>query len=101
VKHTGRKADQSTPSNSAAKILDLYLHSPTRLHGVVRNYLSRGTILPLLIYLLTYCVSDLLSYLQSQQVSFLGNIQLINQSIIQLLLSRLGKSVSCGVSQSL
>jgi hypothetical protein len=27
--------------------MDLYLHSPVRLHGVVLNYLSIGTTLPL------------------------------------------------------
>jgi hypothetical protein len=27
-------------------IVDLYIHSPTRLHGVVLNELSTGTILP-------------------------------------------------------
>jgi hypothetical protein len=29
--------------------LDLYIYSPIRLHGVVLNLLSTGTILPLLI----------------------------------------------------
>jgi hypothetical protein len=29
--------------------MDLYVQSPIRLHGVVFNYLSRGTALPLLL----------------------------------------------------
>jgi hypothetical protein len=31
---------------SRPQVVDLYIHSPIRLHGVVLNYLSRGTILP-------------------------------------------------------
>jgi vacuolar-type H+-ATPase subunit I/STV1 len=32
--------------------VDLYIHSPIRLHGVVLNYLSTGTIVPLPVYIL-------------------------------------------------
>jgi hypothetical protein len=33
--------------------MDLYIHSPTRLHGVVFNWLSTGTSLPLTFEILT------------------------------------------------
>jgi hypothetical protein len=34
--------------------VDLYIHFPIRLHGVVLNYLSTGTILPLPFYVTQY-----------------------------------------------
>jgi hypothetical protein len=52
-KAAGREADHS-PSASAKvkKNVDLYMHSPIRLHGVVPNWLGTGTTLPPLPYLL-------------------------------------------------
>jgi hypothetical protein len=46
VKRPGREADYSPPSNAEVKeCVELYLHSPIRLHGVVLSY-STGTTLP-------------------------------------------------------
>jgi hypothetical protein len=47
VKWQGREADHSPPVSADFKKAKLYLHSPTRLHGLVLNYLSTGTALPL------------------------------------------------------
>jgi hypothetical protein len=48
VKRPGREADYSPPSTAEVKEwVELYLHSPIRLHGVVLSY-STGTTLPLL-----------------------------------------------------
>jgi hypothetical protein len=47
--HSGRKADHTPPSSAEVKeCVELYLHSPIRLHGVVLRG-SPGTTLPLLI----------------------------------------------------
>jgi hypothetical protein len=47
VKRAGREADHSHPSSAEVKeLVELYLHSPIRLHGVMLS-LSTGTILPL------------------------------------------------------
>jgi hypothetical protein len=47
VKRQGREADHSPPSSAEVKeCVELYLHSPIRLHGVVLR-LSTGTTLPL------------------------------------------------------
>jgi hypothetical protein len=47
VKRPGREANHS-PATSAEvkKNVDLYIHYPIRLHGVVLNQLSTGTTLP-------------------------------------------------------
>jgi hypothetical protein len=38
VKWSGREADHSPPASAEAKKnVDLYIHSPVRLHGVVLN----------------------------------------------------------------
>jgi hypothetical protein len=48
VKRQGRKAGHSPPSSAEIKEwVELYLHSPTRLHGVVLIKKSTGTSLPL------------------------------------------------------
>jgi hypothetical protein len=37
--HSGREADHSPPSNAEVKEgVELYLHSPMRLHGLVLSY---------------------------------------------------------------
>jgi hypothetical protein len=46
--------------------VDLYIHSPIRLHGVVLNYLSTGTTLPYIIiggYIFDYTKSYLSTYI--------------------------------------
>jgi hypothetical protein len=44
VKREGREADHSPPASAEVKKnVNLYSHSPIRLHGVVLNYLSTGT----------------------------------------------------------
>jgi hypothetical protein len=45
VKRPGREADHSPPASAQVKKVDLYIHSPIRLHGVVLNFLSTGTTL--------------------------------------------------------
>jgi len=35
IKRPGREADRSPPSSSELKYVELYLHFPVRLHGVV------------------------------------------------------------------
>jgi hypothetical protein len=35
VKWLGHEADHSLPSNAKVKNVDLYIHSPIRLHGIV------------------------------------------------------------------
>jgi hypothetical protein len=35
VKLPGREADHSSPSRAEVECVELYLHSPVRLHGVV------------------------------------------------------------------
>jgi hypothetical protein len=48
VKLQGREADHSPPASAEVKKnVDLYVHSPIRLYGVVLNRLSTGTTLPL------------------------------------------------------
>jgi hypothetical protein len=37
--------------------MDLYIHSPIRLHGVVLNKLSTGTTLPFTFYIMEYTLS--------------------------------------------
>jgi hypothetical protein len=37
IKWQGREADHSPPSNTEVKMVELYLHSPLHLHGVVIN----------------------------------------------------------------
>jgi hypothetical protein len=65
VKRPWREADHSPPSNAEVKeYVELYLHSPIRLHGVVLSY-STGTTLPFTIY------ASL-----SQVVSFFNTFQL-------------------------
>jgi hypothetical protein len=45
VKRPGREADHSPPSNAEGQEkVDLYIHSPTRLHDVVLNSLRTGTL---------------------------------------------------------
>jgi hypothetical protein len=47
VKRPGRdEADYSPHLGPRSRIMELYRHSPIRLHGVVLNKLSSGTILP-------------------------------------------------------
>jgi hypothetical protein len=48
VKRPGREADHSPQARGEVKNVDLYIHSPIRLHGVVLNSLSTGTTLPYL-----------------------------------------------------
>jgi hypothetical protein len=52
VKRPGREADHSPPSSAEVKeCMELYLHSPIRLHGVVLSYKkSTGTTLPFTFY---------------------------------------------------
>jgi hypothetical protein len=45
VKRHGREADHSAPSSAEVKKGGSNLHSPIRLHGIVRNYLSTETTL--------------------------------------------------------
>jgi hypothetical protein len=45
VKRPGREADHS--GFQGQENVDLCIHSPIRLHGIVLNWLSRGTTLPL------------------------------------------------------
>jgi hypothetical protein len=46
VKLPGREAHHSPPANSEIKKnVDLYIHSPLRLHGVMLNQLRTGTTL--------------------------------------------------------
>jgi hypothetical protein len=46
VKRQDREADGSLPANvEVKKNVDLYIHSPIRLHGIVLNQLSTGTTL--------------------------------------------------------
>jgi hypothetical protein len=47
VKRQGREADQTSSKCQGQENVDLYIHSPIRLHGVVLNSLSTGTTLPL------------------------------------------------------
>jgi hypothetical protein len=48
IKRPGSEADHSPPSSAEVKeCVELYLHSPIRLHGVVLNY-NTGTYLPYL-----------------------------------------------------
>jgi hypothetical protein len=55
VKAAGREAHHSPPSSAEIKeCLELYLHSPIRLHGVVRS-LAQGQL-----YLYLVCVVNLL-----------------------------------------
>jgi hypothetical protein len=44
VKWPGRETDHSLTASE--ENVDLYMHSPIRLHGVVLNKLSPGTTLP-------------------------------------------------------
>jgi hypothetical protein len=44
VKRLGREADHSPPRS---RMVELYLHSPIYLHGIVLNKLSTGTTVPL------------------------------------------------------
>jgi hypothetical protein len=46
VKRPGREADHSPPSSAEVKNGGTVLHSPIRLHGIVLNSVSIGTILP-------------------------------------------------------
>jgi hypothetical protein len=51
VNRPGREADHSSPTSAEVKKnVDLYIHFPIRLHGVVINYLRSGTTLPFLPY---------------------------------------------------
>jgi hypothetical protein len=51
--HSGRGADHSPPLSAEVKEwVELYLHSPMRLHGVVLSWGSTGTTVPLPFYLL-------------------------------------------------
>jgi hypothetical protein len=53
VKRPEREADNSPPASAEVKEnVDLYIHSPIRLHGVVLNYFTTGTVLPLPYYFL-------------------------------------------------
>jgi hypothetical protein len=45
VKRLGREAEHSLQTGADLNNVDLYTHSPIRLHGVVPNYLITGTIL--------------------------------------------------------
>jgi hypothetical protein len=48
VKRPRREADHRPPTSTEAKEnVDLYIHFPIRLHGIVFNLLSTGTTLPL------------------------------------------------------
>jgi hypothetical protein len=48
--HLGREADQSPPSSAEVKEwVELHLHSPRRLHGVVLSEGSTGTTLLVLL----------------------------------------------------
>jgi hypothetical protein len=40
-----READPSPPSSARIRMMELYIHSPIRLHGSVFNQLSTGTII--------------------------------------------------------
>jgi hypothetical protein len=44
IKWPGREADHSPSPSAAVRMVELYLHSPIRLHGLVLNYLSTGTL---------------------------------------------------------
>jgi hypothetical protein len=47
AKRPGREADHSPPASAEVKEnVDLYIHSPIRLHDVVLNSLGTGTVLP-------------------------------------------------------
>jgi hypothetical protein len=47
VKRSGHEADHSSPNYCRyQEYMDLYIHSPIRLYGVVLNYLSTGKTLP-------------------------------------------------------
>jgi hypothetical protein len=49
----GHEADSSPPTSAEVKKnVDLHIHSPIRLHGVVLNKLSRGTTLTFLVMLI-------------------------------------------------
>jgi hypothetical protein len=45
IKRQRREADHSFPSNTGQETVDLYIHFPIRLRGVVLNSLSTGTTL--------------------------------------------------------
>jgi hypothetical protein len=46
IKRLGREADHSPPTSAEVKKnVDLYIHYPRSLHGVVFKYLSTGTTL--------------------------------------------------------
>jgi hypothetical protein len=47
----GVEADHSPPASASQENMDLYIHSPIRLNGVVLNSLNTGTPLP---YIYTY-----------------------------------------------
>jgi hypothetical protein len=49
IKRPGREADHSPPASRGQENMDLYTHSPIRLHGILFNLLSTGTTLPYLI----------------------------------------------------
>jgi hypothetical protein len=47
VKRPEHVADHSPPNSvEVKKNMDVFIHFPIRLHGVVLNWLNRGTILP-------------------------------------------------------
>jgi hypothetical protein len=62
---------------------DLYIHSPTRLHGVVFNWLSAGTTLPLPVYIWLYSPCGPCPLLQ-----FLNSIHSRYESLDELLALR-------------
>jgi hypothetical protein len=52
VKRYGREADHSPPTSTRdQEYVDVYIHFPIRLHGVVLNWLGRGANL---LYLFSY-----------------------------------------------
>jgi len=57
VKRPGRETDHSSPSSTVVKkCMELYLHSPTRLHGVVLRKSAGTTLhLPFFMYNLEKC----------------------------------------------
>jgi hypothetical protein len=59
IKRLGREADHSPPSSAGGhECLELYLHSPIRLHGALLSLKNIGTTLPLA--LPNFCVNQFL-----------------------------------------
>jgi hypothetical protein len=80
VKWPRREVDHSPPTSAEVKKIWIYTSTPIRLHGVVLNYLSTGTTLPLPLYSLWLC--EMLSLVSNQRTySLMINTEAYNNLI--------------------